>query len=67
MTTNGIDVDFIDTIVIGAGPCGLGAACRFEQVGHTDWLLLDAFDEAGGLACTDVTPQGGMIQSFKCF
>jgi hypothetical protein len=26
--------------------------------GHPSWLMIDAFAEAGGLACTDVTPEG---------
>jgi protoporphyrinogen oxidase len=47
-----------DIVIIGAGPTGLGAATRLNQLGHKDWLLVDAFQEAGGLACTDVTPEG---------
>ena len=26
--------------------------------GAKDWLMIDAFNEAGGLACTDVTKEG---------
>lgn len=37
---------------------GLGAASRLAQLKKEDWLLVDAFSEAGGLACTDVTPEG---------
>ena len=48
----------VDILVVGAGPTGLGAASRLKQHKHDDWLLVDAFDEAGGLACTDVTPEG---------
>ena len=48
----------VDILIVGAGPTGLGAASRLEQHKHEDWLLIDAFDEAGGLACTDVTPEG---------
>ncbi len=47
-----------DIVIIGAGPTGLGAATRLNQLGHKNWLLVDAFSEAGGLACTDVTPEG---------
>ena len=47
-----------DIVIIGAGPTGLGAATRLNQLGHKNWLLIDAFDGAGGLACTDVTPEG---------
>lgn len=48
----------VDIVIIGAGPTGLGAASRLVQKKHDDWLMVDAFDEAGGLACTDVTPEG---------
>ena len=37
---------------------GLGAATRLHQHGKTDWLLIDQAPEPGGLACTDVTPEG---------
>lgn len=47
-----------DVVIIGAGPTGLGAAHRLMQNKHNDWLLIDAFSEAGGLACTDVTAEG---------
>ena len=49
-------------VVIGAGPTGLGAATRLEQHASrglpVQWQLVDAADEAGGLACTDITPEG---------
>ena len=48
----------VDILIVGAGPTGLGAASRLQQLQHKDWLLIDAFAEAGGLACTDVTPEG---------
>ena len=48
----------VDILVLGAGPTGLGAATRLNQHKHGDWLLVDAAPEAGGLACTDVTPEG---------
>jgi protoporphyrinogen oxidase len=48
----------VDVLVIGGGPTGLGAAARLHQHGHKSWKLIDAFKEAGGLACTDVTPEG---------
>mmetsp|Transcript_84305 Transcript_84305/g.163752 ORF Transcript_84305/g.163752 Transcript_84305/m.163752 type:complete len:494 (+) Transcript_84305:2-1483(+) len=44
--------------LVGSGPTGLGAATRLQQHGHPSWLMIDAFDEAGGLACTDTTPEG---------
>ena len=51
-------MESVKVLIIGSGPCGLGAATRLNQLREEDWLLVDAFDEAGGLACTDVTPEG---------
>lgn len=48
----------VDTLVIGAGPTGLGAAKRLNQLNLSSWLLVDANEEAGGLASTDVTQEG---------
>jgi len=48
----------VDVLIIGSGPTGLGAATRLHQHGKKDWLLIDQAEEAGGLACTDVTPEG---------
>lgn len=48
----------VDIVIVGAGPTGLGAASRLKQHKHEDWLLIDGFHEAGGLASTDVTPEG---------
>lgn len=48
----------VGVLVVGAGPTGLGAATRLHQHGKTDWLLIDQAPEPGGLACTDVTPEG---------
>ncbi|MEZ4425532.1 MAG: FAD-dependent oxidoreductase [Gemmatimonadota bacterium] len=44
--------------IIGAGPTGLGAATRMEELGHTDWALFDTCPEAGGLASSYVDDQG---------
>ncbi|KAK9815579.1 hypothetical protein WJX72_006193 [[Myrmecia] bisecta] len=51
-------IEKVGVLVVGAGPTGLGAATRINQHGLKDWLLIDQADEAGGLACTDVTPEG---------
>ncbi|UZJ52923.1 hypothetical protein CBS101457_002243 [Exobasidium rhododendri] len=48
----------VDTLVIGAGPTGLGAAKRLQQLNLGSWTLLDASEEAGGLASTDTTKEG---------
>lgn len=48
----------VDVLVIGAGPTGLGAAKRLNQINGPSWLILDSNDKAGGLASTDVTPEG---------
>ncbi|KAI9189739.1 hypothetical protein H9P43_001172 [Blastocladiella emersonii ATCC 22665] len=48
----------VDVLIIGAGPTGLGAAKRLQHLKHESWLVIDAFSEAGGLASTDVTPEG---------
>lgn len=48
----------VDILIIGAGPTGLGAAKRLNQFNLRSWLLVEAFDEPGGLASTDVTPEG---------
>jgi protoporphyrinogen oxidase len=48
----------VDVLVIGAGPTGLGAAKRLNHINGPSWLIVDANEEAGGLASTDVTPEG---------
>ena len=39
-------------IIIGAGPCGLGAAWRLEELGHSDWLLVEKNNHPGGLSAS---------------
>ena len=51
-------MEHIDVLIVGAGPTGLGAATRLHQHRHESWLLADSSPEAGGLSCTDVTPEG---------
>ncbi|TKA80729.1 hypothetical protein B0A49_01146 [Cryomyces minteri] len=66
----------VNVLVIGAGPTGLGAAKRLQQLVriasnatrltpatdiHQDapsWLIVDSNETPGGLASTDVTPEG---------
>ncbi|KAL1960914.1 hypothetical protein VTO42DRAFT_5898 [Malbranchea cinnamomea] len=48
----------VDILVVGAGPTGLGAAKRLNQINGASWLIVDANETPGGLASTDVTPEG---------
>lgn len=48
----------VDVLVIGAGPTGLGAAKRLNQINGPSWLIIDSNETPGGLASTDVTPEG---------
>ena len=45
-------------VVIGGGPTGLGAAWRLHELGHDDWVLLEATQDVGGLASSVVDEQG---------
>jgi cation diffusion facilitator CzcD-associated flavoprotein CzcO len=42
--------EFVEILIVGSGPTGLGAASRLVQHKCDDWLLIDAFAEAVGLA-----------------
>ena len=37
-------------VILGAGPTGLGAAYRLQELGYDNWAVYDANDEVGGLA-----------------
>ncbi|KAJ3167417.1 hypothetical protein HDU88_002339 [Geranomyces variabilis] len=52
------DVEKVDILIIGAGPTGLGAAKRAQQLGTKSWMVVDSAPEVGGLASTDVTDEG---------
>jgi len=54
---NGQEIN-VDVLVIGAGPTGLGAAKRLNQLDTASWLIVDSNEVPGGLASTDVTPEG---------
>ena len=47
-----------ETLIIGAGPTGLGAAWRLATRGVSDWRLCEATGEAGGLAGSVVDEHG---------
>jgi protoporphyrinogen oxidase len=46
------------TLIVGAGPTGLGAAWRLAELGHRDVLVLEAADGPGGLATSVVDDRG---------
>lgn len=54
-TTSRVEVD---VLVCGMGPTGLGAAKRLNQINGPSWMIIDRAEKAGGLAGTDVTPEG---------
>ena len=39
-------------VIIGAGPTGLGAAWRLQELGHGDWVLLERESGPGGLSAS---------------
>jgi protoporphyrinogen oxidase len=45
-------------LILGAGPTGLGAAHRFQQLGFANFHVLEAATSAGGLASSVVDEQG---------
>ena len=45
-------------VIIGAGPTGLGAGYRLQELGYRDWTILEANDYVGGLA-TSFTDDAG--------
>jgi len=45
-------------LIVGAGPTGLGAAVRLEELGHDDYLVLEQSTNPGGLAASFLDDQG---------
>ena len=45
-------------LILGAGPTGLGAARQLHKSGCTDWALLEASSDPGGLARSYVDSKG---------
>lgn len=45
-------------VIIGAGPVGLGAAYRLQELGHNDWALYERGDRLGGLASSHTDAAG---------
>jgi protoporphyrinogen oxidase len=47
-----------ETLILGAGPTGLGAAHRLAELGYTDWEIIERGTQVGGLAATVTDEQG---------
>jgi UDP-galactopyranose mutase len=45
-------------VIIGAGPTGLAAGYRLRELGHTNFVMLEARDKVGGLASSEKSPNG---------
>ncbi|MDD5285563.1 MAG: FAD-dependent oxidoreductase [Desulfuromonadaceae bacterium] len=45
-------------LILGAGPCGLGAAYHLHKLGHTDWQLFERNDHVGGLSASLLDDNG---------
>lgn len=45
-------------VILGAGPTGLGAAWRLNELNHDDWVLLERDSKPGGLASSIVDDKG---------
>jgi len=45
-------------VILGAGPTGLGAAYRLQELGHGDWEIYERADHVGGLASSFTDEKG---------
>ncbi|HWJ24624.1 MAG TPA: NAD(P)-binding protein, partial [Gemmatimonadaceae bacterium] len=45
-------------VIIGAGPTGLAAGYRLQELGYRNFLMLEARDKVGGLASSETSPNG---------
>jgi protoporphyrinogen oxidase len=48
----------IKHLIIGAGPCGLGAAYRLKDLNEADFLILEGSNKVGGLATSYIDEKG---------
>jgi protoporphyrinogen oxidase len=46
------------TVIIGAGPTGLGTAYRLKEIGEDDFIVLEKSDRVGGLSASFVDKEG---------
>jgi protoporphyrinogen oxidase len=52
-------------VILGAGPCGLGAAYRLRELGDDNFTVYEAAAEAGGLA-SSVRDELGFVWDYGC-
>lgn len=45
-------------LILGAGPCGLGAAYHLSKLGHTNWQLFERNSHVGGLSASFLDGNG---------
>ena len=45
-------------LIVGAGPTGLGAACRLHELQYENWILYEKSEHVGGHAASHVDDQG---------
>ncbi|TMC10030.1 MAG: FAD-dependent oxidoreductase, partial [Chloroflexi bacterium] len=45
-------------VIIGAGPTGLGAAYRLQELGYTNWAVYERSSFVGGLASSQTDAAG---------
>jgi protoporphyrinogen oxidase len=45
-------------VIVGAGPCGLGAARELDRMGYRNWRVVERSGRPGGLAASVTDPQG---------
>ena len=48
----------VDTVILGAGPTGLGTAYRLAELGCSSWEIYERSDHVGGLAASYLDPHG---------
>ena len=57
-TTQSTDGDQPRIVIIGAGPTGLGAGYRLQELGYRNFVMLEASGKVGGLASSETSANG---------
>lgn len=52
-------------VIVGAGPCGLGAAYQLAELGFDDFVVCERGDDVGGLA-SSVADENGFVWDYGC-